>query len=66
MIRVPVYERDWTVPLKAEVGLRSYWDPDHEIEYDERRFRDELAEAGLEVTELQLRWGEIWASAESR
>lgn len=66
LIRVPVYERDWTVPLKAEVGLPDYWDPDHEIEYDDRRFRDELAEAGLEVTELQLRWGEIWASAESR
>jgi SAM-dependent methyltransferase len=66
LIRVPVYERDWTVPLKAEVGLPSYWDPDHEIEYDEQSFRDELGEAGLEVTELQLRWGEIWASAEPR
>jgi SAM-dependent methyltransferase len=66
LIRVPVYARDWTVPLKAEVGLRAYWEPDHEIEYDPDTFRAELSEAGLEVTELLLRWGEIWAVAEPR
>jgi len=66
LIRVPVYERDWTVPLKAEVGLPSYWDPDHQIEYDEQLLRDELSVAGLEIIELQLRWGEIWAAAEPR
>lgn len=63
LFRVPVYARDWTVPLKAEVGLPSYWDPDHEVEYDSETFRAELAEAGLEVTEILLRWGEIWAVA---
>jgi SAM-dependent methyltransferase len=66
LFRVPVYARDWTVPLKQEVGLPSYWDPDHEVEYDPDRFRAELAEAGLEVTELSLQWGEIWAVAEPR
>lgn len=66
LLRVPVYARDWTIPLKAEVGLPSYWDPDHEIEYDERLLREELGEAGLDVTELSLTWGEIWAVAEAR
>jgi SAM-dependent methyltransferase len=66
LLRVPVYARDWTVPLKAEVGLPSYWDPDHEIEYDERLLRDELDDAGLVVRELILTWGEIWAVAEPR
>jgi SAM-dependent methyltransferase len=66
LIRVPLYERDWTVPLKAEVGLRSYWDPDHETEYDEESFRSELADAGLDVPELLVRWGEIWAGAVPR
>ena len=66
LIRVPVYARDWTVPLKAEVGLRPYWDSDHEIEYDEEGFRGELADAGLDVPELVLTWGEIWAVAEPR
>jgi SAM-dependent methyltransferase len=63
LLRVPLYERDWTIPLKAEVGLPSYWDPDHEIEYDEQLFRVELGEAGLDVSELVLNWGEIWAVA---
>jgi SAM-dependent methyltransferase len=66
LIRVPVYARDWTVPLKAEVGLPAYWEPDHEIEYDPDLFRAELSEAGLDVTELLLQWGEIWAVAEPR
>jgi SAM-dependent methyltransferase len=66
LIRVPLYERDWTVPLKAEVGLPSYWDPDHETEYDEASFRSELGEAGFDVPELLVRWGEIWAVATPR
>jgi SAM-dependent methyltransferase len=66
LIRVPVCARDWTVPLKAEVGLLDYWDVDHEIEYDVETFRSELGEAGLEVTELVQTWGEIWAISEPR
>ena len=66
LVRVPVYARDWTVPLKEEVGLRAYWDRDHEIEYDEVTLRRELEQAGLEVTDLVLVWGEIWAAAKPR
>lgn len=66
LIRVPMYERDWTVPLKDELGLRGYWDRDHEIEYDEALLRAELSEAGLDVTELVIRWGEFWAVATPR
>lgn len=66
LLRVPIYERDWTVPLKAELGLPAYWDPDHETEYDEASFGSELAEAGLDVRELLVRWGEIWAVAVPR
>jgi SAM-dependent methyltransferase len=64
LVRVPVLARDWTVPLRAEVGLRHFSDPDHEVEYDPESFRAELAAGGLSVTELQLVWGEIWAAAE--
>jgi SAM-dependent methyltransferase len=66
LVRVPLYERDWTVPLKADVGLPSYWDPDHETEYDEVSFRRELGDAGLDVPELLVKWGEIWAVATPR
>lgn len=64
LVRVPVLARDWTVPLRREVGLPYYWEDDHRIEYDVDGFREELREAGLQVTELELVWGEIWAVGE--
>ena len=64
LIRVPALSRDWTVPLREEVGLPHFSDPDHEVEYDPDSLRAELAEAGLEVTELIATWGELWAVAE--
>jgi SAM-dependent methyltransferase len=64
LFRVPVYERDWTVPLRHEVGLLAYWDRDHTIEYVPETFIAELAGAGLHVVELEQRWGEIWALAQ--
>lgn len=64
LIRVPVLARDWTVPLRRELGLDPFSDPGHHVEYDEEGLRAELGEAGLRITELRLVWGEIWAAAE--
>lgn len=63
LVRVPVLERDWTVPLRRELGLPHFSDPEHEVEYDVELLRAELAEAGWEIEEPILRWGEIWAEA---
>jgi SAM-dependent methyltransferase len=63
LLRVPVWARDWTVPLRQELGLRAFSDTTHYTEYDPDSFRAELAGAGLEVSELDLAWGEIWATA---
>jgi SAM-dependent methyltransferase len=64
LFRVPVFARDWLVPLRRELGVGHFSDPGHYVEYDEDSFRAELAAAGLKVTELQVTWGEIWAGAE--
>lgn len=61
LIRVPVHEREWTVPLRRELGLPHYSDETHETEYDRESFEIEMRDAGLEVSHLELRWGEIWA-----
>jgi 2-polyprenyl-3-methyl-5-hydroxy-6-metoxy-1,4-benzoquinol methylase len=61
LIRVPVLERDWTVPLQKELGLPYFSEPTHVIEYDPDSLRAELAEAGLEVVDLKQVWGELWA-----
>lgn len=63
LLRVPVFERDWRVPLKEELGIDSRLDPTHFIEYTLESFAEEMDAAGLTVTHQEVRWGEIWAEA---
>jgi SAM-dependent methyltransferase len=63
LIRVPVHDRDWTVPLRRELGLPHFSDPEHKLEYDAGLLRAELAKAGWELGEPRFNWGEIWAEA---
>jgi hypothetical protein len=62
LIRVPLFERDWKLPMRRAVGANYYSDPDHKIEPSIPEFRAETAEAGLAITEMLTMWGEIWAS----
>ena len=63
LLRVPLFERDWRVPLKKELGVEWALDPEHTTEYTADEFRDELESAGLKVVHGQVNWGEIWAEA---
>ena len=63
LIRVPLFERDWRVPLKRELGVEWRLDPTHETEYSLESFAAELSAGGLEITHQEVRWGEIWAEA---
>ncbi len=60
ILRVPLMERDWRVPLKKELGVEYRLDPTHCIEYTLESFRDEMRCAGLTIKTVQIRWGEIW------
>lgn len=60
-IRVPLFERDWRVPLRRELGVEWRLDADHETEYTIESFTAEMAEAGLAIRHLEVRWGEIWS-----
>ena len=64
IIRVPLFERDWRVPLKKEIGVDYRLDATHHIEYTQEEFLAEIREAGLKVVHMEIRWGEIWAVAE--
>jgi 2-polyprenyl-3-methyl-5-hydroxy-6-metoxy-1,4-benzoquinol methylase len=64
LIRVPNFERDWSVPLKKEIGVDWRSDSTHETEHTIAEFEAETAEAGLRVRELRAVWGEIWAALE--
>ena len=61
LVRVPLFERHWHNPLRAELGISYFSDSTHYIEHTLRQFEDEIATAGLKPAEIVLRWGEIWA-----
>jgi YrbI family 3-deoxy-D-manno-octulosonate 8-phosphate phosphatase len=63
LIRVPAFDRDWKVPFKKELGVEWRLDDTHELEYTAETLEAELREAGMEITETIVRWGEYWVSA---
>lgn len=63
LIRVPLFERDWRVPLKKELGIEYRLDRTHRIEYRVEEFFEEISKSGLAVVFSEIKWGEIWAEA---
>lgn len=61
LIRVPLFERDWQVPLKKELGIEWRLDATHETEYMLESFAEEIEKAGCRILHQEVRWGEIWA-----
>jgi len=61
LIRVPVFERSWHLPMRKELGIGYFSDSTHFIEHTLAEFADEIARAGLKVDSQDIRWGEIWA-----
>lgn len=64
LIRVPLFERHWQMPLRRELGVDFRSDPTHWIEHTLEEFNDEMSKAGLRIAEQKLLWGEIWAKLE--
>jgi len=64
LVRVPVFERHWHLPLRRELGVGYFSDPTHKIEHTLAQFESEMTAAGLRVVERQIIWGEIWAHCE--
>lgn len=61
LVRVPLFERDWRVPLRRELGIEWRLDHTHETEYTIESFDAEMLAAGLVPIHREIRWGEIWA-----
>ncbi len=61
LIRVPLFERHWHMPMRQELGVNYFSDQTHFVEHTLQEFRDEIEAAGLEVVQCKIRWGEIWA-----
>ena len=63
LLRVPLFERDWRVPLMEELGIDYRLDPTHFVEYVYEDFESEVRLGGFSITEKEFRWGEAWCVA---
>ncbi|GAB4339690.1 MAG: hypothetical protein Kow0099_14990 [Candidatus Abyssubacteria bacterium] len=66
LVRVPMFEREWMVPLKREMGVNYLLDATHRIEHRQEEFFEELRAGGFEPEHVEFRWGEIWCRAVPR
>ena len=56
-----MFERNWEMALKKELGVNYYSDDDHKIEHSIKEFYEEMTTSGLKIKEIKTKWGEIWA-----
>lgn len=61
LIRAPMFDRDWRIPLKKELGVEWRLDDTHETEYTVESFESEIAQADMRIDDMRICWGEIWA-----
>ena len=66
LIRVPNFERHWSIPLRKNLGINYFQDDDHKIEHTVVELTSEIYEAGFMVNEFTTLCGEIWAVCVSR
>ena len=51
LIRVPLFERDWQVPMRRELGVGYFSDPTDFIEHTLGEFETKMDAAGLDIVE---------------
>ncbi len=66
LVRVPLFERSWQVPMRRELGIDYFSDKTHCIEHRLDEFDHEISAAGLEICECFTLWGEIWATCQPK
>jgi len=66
LIRVPLFERDWEMPMRRELGVNYFSDNDHKIEHSLEELKSEVEMASFEIINYQTLWGEIWAVCDCR
>ena len=65
LIRLPLFDRHWTIPLRAELGIDYFSDSTHFAELTSEGWIKEIEAAGLQVSEYVIHFGEIWLTAVS-
>ena len=66
LIRIPMFERDWQIPLRKELQINYFSDNDHKIEHTVEEFKKEIETCEFVITYMTTIWGEIWAECISK
>ena len=66
LVRVPLIDRDWITLYKQELGIDYRLDPTHYIEYTVDGLREELTQAGWDISDFRVRFGEVCAQVHKR
>ncbi len=61
LIRVPLFERSWEIPMRKELGINYFSDNTHFIEHTMAEFKNEITDADLKIEDINYIWGEIWS-----
>ena len=61
LFRVPMFNREWIVPYKKQLGVEYRLDLSHHTEYTLESFQDELGQADIKIENYEIRFGEIYA-----
>jgi len=64
LVRVPLFNRDWLVAFKKELGVEWRLDMTHYTEFTLEAFQNEIREAGYKIKSHSVQWGELWAELE--
>lgn len=64
LIRVPLFERDWMMAMRKEIGVNYFSDDEHYIEHSLIEFSEEMKNSGLKLVDQVAIWGEIWSECE--
>ncbi|HUT22278.1 MAG TPA: class I SAM-dependent methyltransferase [Candidatus Bipolaricaulota bacterium] len=62
LIRVPLIDRDWLAVYKKKNGYEYRLDKTHFVEYTVENLRKELIEAGWNLDDYSIRFGEMWGT----
>lgn len=64
LLRVPMINRDWLTVYKKEKGLEYRLDKTHYIEYTLNDLTEELKQAGWQLENYSVQFGELWGVVE--
>jgi SAM-dependent methyltransferase len=62
LLRVPMIDREWVAVYKKENGLEYRLDPTHYIEFTVPILIDELGQAGWQIKDYSVQFGEFWGT----